>query len=117
MIYWVEQRLIDWGLFIAGGAGLSGGHGTYPAYQLLHVDNDGGHGVPVSSDILQMDVIMAGIKMSRPEWFEVALWLYVSGVSAMYAADRLRCHVNTIYNRRDALHDHIKNRLTVRIAA
>jgi hypothetical protein len=117
MIYWVEQRLMDWGRFVVGD-GIGGGYGgTFPAYQLIHVDSGGTYTMPISPDVLQIDKIMAPLKRSKPEWFEVAYWLYVSGSSCLYASERLKCNINTVYSRRDNLHLHVQNQINMRSIA
>ena len=103
MIKKIEARLIKWGEFIQSGRG-SGGGLPFPAYRLVHVQGGEVATVLVDSDVLETDGAMARIKLSKPGLYEVAYGLYVSGISALSVAGRVRCHVDTVYARRDALH-------------
>lgn len=113
MIGWVEQRLIQWGEFSNGSTGVGGG-GAFPAYQLVHVQGgDSRSAMLVSADVLEIDTLMAGVKLQRMDLFDTAWWLYVSGVSPQYTAEKMKCHINTVFNRRNSLHEYIKNCLCV----
>lgn len=110
MSEWVKARLIAWGEWRAGSRGGAGG--TFPAYQLVHIHCTAGYREPCSADVLQIDRIMAHVKVHQPDLYEVADARYVRGLSAQSIAGRERCHVNTVYARLNFLHRFVENRLT-----
>lgn len=111
MIDWVNQRLVQWGEWMAGSRRGFGGNPAFPAYQLVHVRSNAGGSDLCDLDVLQIDQVMAHVKVTRPELYEVAYGRYVSGMSSVTIAGRMRCHVNTIYSRMDFLHRFIAKRL------
>lgn len=118
MIHWVEKRLVEWGEWVHKArlgdvAGI-----VLPAYKLVHVrDSEFGSRIPLSSDVMEMEAIMGEVKLIKNDLFEVAEWLYVFNVSFLEASRKLNVHENTISNRRNVLHEHVKNRITMRNAA
>lgn len=118
MIHWVEQRLVEWGEWVHR-ARLGDVDGiVLPAYKLVHVrESEFGSKIPLSSDVMEMEAIMGEMKVTKTGLFEVAEWLYVFNVSLLEASRKLNVHENTIYNRRNVLHEHVKNRIVMRNAA
>lgn len=111
MIGWVNERLVRWGEWMAGVRRGGAGAPAFPAYQMVHIRGTG-HGEDACDlEALQMDQVMAHVKLHRPELYEVAHCRYVSGLSNVAIAGRARCHVNTVYSRMDFLHRFVAKRL------
>ena len=111
MIEWVNERLTSWGEWMAGARRGGAGGPAFPAYQAVHIRGTGWSEPQCDLDALQLDEVMAYVKTRRPELYEVAYGRYVSGMSNVTIAGRMRCHVNTVYARMDFLHRFIAKRL------
>lgn len=100
---WVKPMLVKWGEWRAG-SGRGFGGGSYPAYDLVHIHGTSGGVDMLDGEILQIDRILAGIKLAKPELYAAAYEIYAEGSSHQTAAGRLRCHRDTVYARINALH-------------
>ncbi|MBS1170036.1 MAG: Phage antitermination protein [Burkholderiaceae bacterium] len=108
MSKWIHDRLVRWGEFISSGRAVRGGLSPFPAYRLVHAQSSG-VAAPVDVDVLATDGAMAKIRQARLELYEVGYCLYVSGMAPLTVAGRVRCHVNTVYARRDCLFKSLEN--------
>lgn len=118
-IRWVEIRLVRWGEFMgSGGDSMRGGGSTFPAYQMVHVQDDGmGSSMPISDEILETDAALGKIKVEKPKLFDVAFDWYASGLSAQTIAGRHRCHLDTVYERKKCVVELVANIISKRVSA
>ena len=66
------------------------------------------HFLPVDSDILRVDRLIASFKSTYPELLEVASLAYITGLPARSIARVARCSVRTVYNRLEMLRNALK---------
>lgn len=66
------------------------------------------HFLPVDSDILRVDRLIASFKATYPELLEVASLAYITGLPARSIARVARCSVRTVYNRLEMLRNALK---------
>lgn len=115
MIKWVNERLVKWGAWTAGYR--KGANGpSFPAYKQVHIRSTASSELPVDSEVLEIDRIMAHVKVSRPEIYQAAYIRYVTDASNEVVASQMRCHINTVYSRLDFLHRFVSGKLTEKVS-
>lgn len=115
MIEWVNAKMVIWGEAMAGGRRGGGSNSSpFPAYQAVHIRGTAGGADLVHPEAMEIDRVMAKVKQSKPDWYEVAYGFYVEGRSKQSIAERMRCHRDTVYARFDSLHLHVANQITAR---
>lgn len=107
MIEYINKRLIDWAALVKrrddGGLG-------YPAksnYCSLVQIHGGAAFDPIAVDAaaIEIDGIIAPLKLKRPQLHQVAYWFYLAGnLTSARVARELGCCRDTAYVRLDALH-------------
>jgi hypothetical protein len=115
MTDWVKPLMLKWGEWVAGSSRRSSGGGSaYPAYQMVHIRGTGGGDPLIDLDAMEVDCIMAKIKLSKPELYRVGYELYVQAMSHKTVAGRMRCHLDTVYARQKTLLVLVGNQVTER---
>jgi len=115
-IKWVEELLLRWGEYQAGGNSCRSGGYCSPVYNLQgRVDGNSNVVDLVRPEIIEVDKVMCDVKISHPNLFSFAIGWYVRGLSMRLIASRARCHIDTIYSRRDSLHGIVSSRMSGRL--
>ncbi|SNT28786.1 hypothetical protein SAMN06265795_12229 [Noviherbaspirillum humi] len=115
MIEWVHVRLERWGEWASGRQRI-GGCGISSAYQLVHARSTATPDPLAHGEEMEIDAALAAIKLRRPQLYDVAYARYVQCLSNLTIAGRTHCHVDTVYNRLNALHKLIDKHITERRA-
>ena len=116
-IEWVDCLLKKWGEYTAGADSRSLGRYAASIYNPDKVRSTAQSTDLVCLDVMATDIAMGYVKQQHPKLFRVGNEIYVHCLSYELAAGRIRCHINTIYSRRDALHKIVAERLSMRSAS